>query len=427
MRAFTVLTVGVCLVFGLQASEWASREQAARIAMQGHDYDSAAQLFGESVGLATTPMERATALASYGIALNRAGRNAEAKAALERALEAWTGTAAEGRAVAAAVLGSVDRSLGDYQDAERVFRDAMADTSASSGERATLMVNLADLLREQARETEAREVLNEAGRLTGLSQDQQTSVLVETAELTRDMHLWSESIAEWNRIGEIAGNERSSGLEAVFTGGLGETWFAAGNLVRAEPLLRRSLQLLRNEPGVSYCQVATALSLMARLYIDEDKLALAEEALDEALAKDEDSLGPGHPQVASLLELRADILSRRGEAQSAREDLERAQAIMSSHFGGESTAVAGVFAALGDVEQRDHRPAVAAVQYRMAMDLLRNRPDRMRFGSPLVVRYAAALKAAHKPAEAQALLRSFAGLDTSNTSVTTGAQSFRDK
>ena len=127
---------------------------------------------------------------------------------------------------------------------------------------------------------------------------------------------------------------------------------AEGNLARAEPLLRRSLQLYRSNPGSSPLHVGTALASMARLYLREDKLALADEAVTEAIAKDEAGLNAGHPQVAVLRELRSVILSRHGDAQEARDELERARVIMADHFGPESVAMAVVRARQGDVEIR---------------------------------------------------------------------------
>jgi tetratricopeptide (TPR) repeat protein len=269
-----------------------------------------------------------------------------------------------------------------------------------------LMVSLADILREQLRDAEAAALANEAGRLTGLSHQQETSVMIESAELARDMGLRGESIEMWNRIEEVALREHSARLEAVAAGGLGETWFTLGNLARAEPLLRRSLQLLRDDPSSAPSQLATALSLMARLYMDENKLALAGEAVDEAIEKDGVGLGIDHPQIATLLELKAAILSRRGEAEPAREDLERARGIMSAHFGPDSAAVAGVLAALGDVEERANRPGAAVAEYEKAVKLLRGSgPETLKLGTEIVTRYAAALKADHRPEEARAVLR----------------------
>jgi tetratricopeptide (TPR) repeat protein len=411
MRALIVPMAGVCLAFGLQASEWASRQDAAKAAMLQHDYSTAAGLFQGCVSLATTPEDRVTALASEGIALNRANRNAEAKPVLEQALaglaELKGKTSGADGLVISGVLASADRSLGDYVNAERILRAAGKDPSGTPGTRATLMVNLADLLREESRQTEAGEVLEDANRLPEVPRAQRISVLVEMAELARETHRWQTSVEDWNMVGEIAASEHSRHLEEDYAGGLGNTWFEAGDLARAEPLLRRSLQLLRGDSDSSPSQIAVALSLMARLYIAQNKLALAREALDEAISKDEQALGAEHPQIAMLLEMRAAILSRRGDPQPARDDLEHARIIMTSHFGAESAAVGGVVAALADVEQRANRPAVAATDYGVAIRLLRAAgADSARFGNALVGRYADALKAAHRPDEAKTLLAS---------------------
>lgn len=415
MSTFTVLTVGVCLVCGLQAADWSRKQQAARLAMQQHDYSAAAQLFDECVALSGNSGERVTALASFGIALNRAGRNAEAKIALEEALAEWKDATAEGEAVASGVLAAVDRGLGDYQEAERVLRAAIGSSSTTPGNRVMLTVNLADLLREEARGGEATALLSEAIHRDSLKRDERINVLVETAELDLDLRLSAESRELWNEIGEISGTEDSL-LEAVVDGGLGESWMTEGNLARAEPLLRRSLQLYRNYPGSSPLQIATALASMARLYLDEDKLALADEALSEAIAKDEASLGAGHPQIAALRELRANMLSRHGETQEARDELERARTIMANHFGPDSLAVAVVYAGLGDVELDAKRPEAAVEQYGNALRLFREAgAERSGPGVAVAARYSAALKAANRPETARSMTE--AG----------GSRSFRQK
>jgi hypothetical protein len=81
-------------------------------------------------------------------------------------------------------------------------------------------------------------------------------------------------------------------LEAVVASGLGEAWFETGNFAHAEPLLRRSLQLIQNDPGASSQQVVKGLSLLARLYIAKDKLALAENTIADAIGKEEKHSAP---------------------------------------------------------------------------------------------------------------------------------------
>jgi len=296
-----------------------------------------------------------------------------------------------------ASLASADRRLGDYRSAERVLRSALEPATGTAGGRATLMVNLADLLREEARWSEADQILSTAAALPDLPHASRIGILVERAELRREMREWPESIADWNEIGRIAEKENSESLEEVYTGGLGETWLASGETARAEPLLRRSLALLRKDPSASSSQIATALALTAQLYTAEDKLALAREALDEAISRNELCLGREHPQVATMLELHATILSRHGETSEARADLDRARSIMTTHFGAESTAVAGVDATLGYVEERARQPELAAAAYGRALTLLhKNGSDGIKFSEQLATRYAAAVKAAHR-------------------------------
>jgi tetratricopeptide (TPR) repeat protein len=212
----------VCLAFSLEAAgNWNSDQESARIALEQHDYAQASQLFAECVGLSRTREERARALASYGIALRLDDRNTEAKLSLEAALAEWPDTRQEDRVVTSGVLAAVDRSLGDYTGAERILRAAIADRFVSQGNRSTLMVNLADLFREEGRENEAIALMTEADRLSGLPREQQTGILVERAELTRDMHVWNVSIGLWEKIGEIAASEHSAQLEEVYTAGLG--------------------------------------------------------------------------------------------------------------------------------------------------------------------------------------------------------------
>ena len=173
----------------------------------------------------------------------------------------------------------------------------------------------------------------------------------------------------------------------------------------------RSVQLIRQDTNATPPQLATALAALARLYVEENKLATAAELLDEAIAKDEGSLGFDHPQVGILLEFRAEMLSHRGEAQAARDDLARAQIIMSSRFGPGSPQVGGVLSVLGEVEQRAHQPAAAADEYGHAMKVFREAgTDCTRYMAAILTRYAAVLKEAHKPEEAKALLKSFSAV-----------------
>src|SRR3569833_585561 len=137
-----------------------------------------------------------------------------------------------------ASLASADRRHGDYRSAERVLRAALEPATGTAVARATLMVNLADLLREEARWSEADQILSTAAALPDLPRESRIGILVERAELRREMREWPESIADWNEIGRIAEKDSSEALEEVYTGGLGETWLALVVFVWVVLLLR---------------------------------------------------------------------------------------------------------------------------------------------------------------------------------------------
>lgn len=423
---FIVFVTAFFLLTGLHAmaaesgQEIGALQDAGLAAMQQHNYSDAVTVLGNCVELASARADRATCLAAYGIALHRAGRNIEAKRALEQALAVSDDIAGKraGRAVAINSLVSVSRSLGDYEGAERVLRDAIADPAASQDERAIPMVILSGLLREEMRLSEANEILDEAaGQLSAISWHSRIEVLMESAETNREMHLWDASIASWNEVAALAASEHALHYDAIIAGGLGETWLWAGNLARAEPLLRRSLQLQRDDPDTTPAQVAKALAALAQLYADENKLVLAENAVTEAIAKDESTLGPSHPQLVGLLELDARILSSRGETQEALDNLERARVIVSSNFGPDSSSAGVVYTAMGDVEQRAHQPAAAAVHYGRAMQrFLQAGADSAMFASTILARYTSALKAAHRSDEAKAIQKNFNSLTKKSAS-----------
>ena len=60
------------------------------------------------------------------------------------------------------VLASADRSLGDYAGAERVLKAAIGDQFVHQGYRSTLMVNQADLFREEGRENDVSALITQA-------------------------------------------------------------------------------------------------------------------------------------------------------------------------------------------------------------------------------------------------------------------------
>ena len=233
---------------------------------------------------------------------------------------------------------------------------------------------------------------------------------MESAELARLTGHPDESVTLWNQVSALATHEHSTEFDAAVAGGTGDAWLAAGNIARAEPLLRQAVYILRNTKGLGSPQLPTALEALSRLYLAENKLALAEQNIDEAVRLGQRVWGTDHPQTAAMIERRAVIaFLRRGETQGALDDLAQAKAVMTQHTSGpDAPAVASVLALEGDARQQANQPIDAVKAYGLAWAAFRkSNIDATEYLSSLLERYAKALKAAHRPDEARALIHSF--------------------
>ena len=74
---------------------------------------------------------------------------------------------------------------------------------------------------------------------------------------------------------------------------------ATNRLAEAEPFMRRALAIDEKSFGPEHPDVATSLNNLASLLSATNRLAEAEPLYRRALAIDEKSFGPEHPDVAS--------------------------------------------------------------------------------------------------------------------------------
>ena len=81
-------------------------------------------------------------------------------------------------------------------------------------------------------------------------------------------------------------------------------------LAEAEPLMRRALAIDEQSYGPDHPDVAIRLNNLALLLQDTNRLAEAEPLMRRALAIDEKSYGPDHPNVAIRLNNLAAAASR---------------------------------------------------------------------------------------------------------------------
>jgi CHAT domain-containing protein/tetratricopeptide (TPR) repeat protein len=114
---------------------------------------------------------------------------------------------------------------------------------------------------------------------------------------------------------------------------LGNVYSAVGDSARAEPLVRRVLELREKTLGEDHPELAHALSNMASLHIERGEYEKAEPLLNRALAIFEKMLGPSHTDVARTLIYLAKIHRKRGEYLKAEPLYDRALDIVEKTLG----------------------------------------------------------------------------------------------
>jgi tetratricopeptide (TPR) repeat protein len=413
MRTLVALTIYVSLATGAFAeagdgaeAEWKTAYESGVSASRRQNFEEALSYFQQSWDAAHSLEERGVSATDLGQTWRHLGKFKEARQWLERAREEWIRDPRQGysQAISASYLADVYRTLGDYPGAERVLREAVLSSECDPELRATIQNNLADLFREEGRNTEAQPIFLAVLGERAASSRQKIAALIGLADIDRQTEKQEASIDRWNQVLEICRREKDEKTEAIALRGLATTWLQSGSLARAEPLLRRSLRIMENNPDTPPELLASSVATMGELYRAENKLALAENEWLRALQINRKALGETHPQVAWLMEMLADVYSARGDFGLAREYATKAFQIMLGSFGENSMPVAAALTNRALVEERANNPEAAANDYARALDIARGHPESRFLRTALVQRYAMLLKAMHRSREAKALV-----------------------
>ncbi|QRO00167.1 tetratricopeptide repeat protein [Archangium violaceum] len=141
----------------------------------------------------------------------------------------------------------------------------------------------------------------------------------------------------------------------------------AGRHAEAVPLFERALALREAELGGTHPDVATSLDILANLYAHLGFYARAEPLHERALAIRESALGEDHPDVASSLSHLARLYQFQGRYGRARPLHERALAIRESALGKDHPDVAASLNSLATLHQLQGRYGQAEALYARAL------------------------------------------------------------
>jgi serine/threonine protein kinase len=273
---------------------------------------------------------------NLGLALQASGKDLEAEAILAPLLEELR---AEGKGrdrsslAIQCGLALVRKGLGQLDDAEKLYRDALEGYEAAVGpehlDTLTCKVNLADVCRATSRVDEAKSLLTE---------------VLEAAL-------------------ETLGGEHPIVADALQR--LGEIHFDRIENVQAETMLSRALAVRRAAFGDTHPQTMDTLHYVASVESRLGKLEEAAKHLGEVHVWRKKNLGDGHERtVACAINLGA-VQLQLGQLDEAADAFEQALA-QSSHAGDEDLQILGAIHNLAMVRWKQKRPEEAAALIKRA-------------------------------------------------------------
>ncbi|MGE4191421.1 MAG: tetratricopeptide repeat protein, partial [Thermoanaerobaculia bacterium] len=158
-------------------------------------------------------------------------------------------------------------------------------------------------------------------------------------------------------------------IQARLLGTIGRVYLNLGSYDRAEPVLRRTLELRRTAHGPEHAEVATALERLGELEFERARFDESGRLAGEALAMRRRVLAPGDPQIAESLDLEALVARQTGDLAAATALHEEALAIKRAALGEDDPSVAESYNYLGIIRRWSDDYAGAEANYRKALTI----------------------------------------------------------
>jgi len=284
--------------------------------------------------------------------------------------------------VEADVLVAIARTyygLGEYADAERLLRSALATRIAAEGHEtdgvAETLATLGETLQVQRKADESEKLLREAlaireklhgreSRESAAALNELARTLVNKSDYKEAEKLAREGLAIRERLAgprsrEAAESHRT--LCSLYTDQ--DEWKRALEECSVQVAIRRDLREDGPELGGALNDVAVAQTQLG----DYDA---AEKTFDEAMEIHKRVLGEDHPEYASGLENIGNIWYRRGEYARVAEQLEKVLAIRRRALGDDSEPVGRTLANLGSVYMSSGNDAAAIPKFQEGLERL---------------------------------------------------------
>lgn len=274
-------------------------------------------------------------------------------------------------------IGTVYRSLGLYQEAAPLLREALQQREQLLGpehlEVLASLYSLGNLYRSQARYEEAERLYERALAIAektyGPEHEKVAAHVNNLAMVYRFQGKNQEAGRLFRRAVEIAEREfppdhpnvgRAQGL-------LARLYRSQGRYEEAERLYQRSLRTLESALGPDHPHVTKGLATLAHLYGSQGKYEDAEPLLRRALEIAEKVLPPNHPDVGVRVASLASLYSSQGNHEEAERLYRRALEILEEALGPEHPTVAMGLYNLGDIYTSQDKYERAEPLYRRAL------------------------------------------------------------
>jgi serine/threonine-protein kinase len=371
-------------------------------------------------GLERDPEVQGEMLGVVGTLYRKLGLYPDARPLLEQAVAVQRSRGASARldlAAASNDLAELLYSQGEYEQAERLAREALAERRRlppGDSALAASIATLASIVRDRGRLEEADSLQREALRLDRLRRDTAaiatsltnlSAVLwrrgqndeartaaeegvalrralygnahTETATALRSLGIVLTSLgryddAERTLAEALAINERLLGAAhphvASALGDLGVAYWRHGKLTEAERAHRRALEINRASLGPRHAEVATNLNNLAIASHSAGRYADAARLMREALDIWRPTLGPTHPTVLSGLNNLGAVLREAGDLAGAEPVLREVLELRRQALGEDHPDVAQSINNLGYLMTVKGQPAAAESLFHQSVD-----------------------------------------------------------